>query len=186
MTLRVWRARIESVAFGKDDARQVTAMFSTEQEALALSAALTTFARSQAVLVAPFSNEHQARINALNAGERAISPTNDAGAAARADRNFKRALHPSALRRTGLMVSACLPSTGLACQTRPPEPACRAQWNLQWDLLTPTESALPTPDLTPGTHPPRSPTRIARQTVFHGGSHPSALTLEVFEDSRER
>ena len=25
-------------------------------------------------------------------------------------------------------------------------------------LLTPTESALPTPDLTPGTHPPRSPT----------------------------
>ena len=33
MTLRVWRARIESVVFGKDEARQVTAMFSTEQEA---------------------------------------------------------------------------------------------------------------------------------------------------------
>ena len=31
-----------------------------------------------------------------------------------------------------------------------------------------------------------SPPRIARQTVFHGGSHPSALTLEVFEDGRAR
>ena len=40
MTLRVWRARIESVVFGKDDARQVTAMFSTEQEAKALAAEL--------------------------------------------------------------------------------------------------------------------------------------------------
>ena len=40
MTLRVWRARIESVVFGKDDARQVTAMFSTEQEAQALAAEL--------------------------------------------------------------------------------------------------------------------------------------------------
>ena len=38
MTLRVWRARIESVVFGKDEARQVTAMFSTEQEAKALAA----------------------------------------------------------------------------------------------------------------------------------------------------
>jgi hypothetical protein len=31
-----------------------------------------------------------------------------------------------------------------------------------------------------------SPPRIARQTVFHGGSHPSALMLEVFEDGRAR
>ncbi|MEP7057798.1 MAG: hypothetical protein ABI809_08510, partial [Caldimonas sp.] len=69
MTLRVWRARIESVVFGKDDARQVTAMFSTEQEAKALAADLMQFARSQSVLVAPFSGEDQARIAALNAGE---------------------------------------------------------------------------------------------------------------------
>jgi hypothetical protein len=76
MTLRVWRARIESVVFGKDDARQVTAMFSTEQEAQALTAQLMQFARSQSVLVAPFSGEDEKRIAALNAGERAM----DAGA----------------------------------------------------------------------------------------------------------
>ena len=76
MTLRVWRARIESVVFGKDDARQVTAMFSTEQEAKALAEQLMQFARSQSVLVAPFSGEDEKRIAALNAGERAM----DAGA----------------------------------------------------------------------------------------------------------
>ena len=73
MTLRVWRARIESVVFGKDDARQVTAMFSTEQEAKALAAELIGFARSQSVLVAPFSGEDEQRIAALNAGERAMA-----------------------------------------------------------------------------------------------------------------
>ena len=72
MTLRVWRARIESVVFGKDEARQVTAMFSTEQEAKALAAQLMQFARSQSVLVAPFSGEDEKRIAALNAGERAM------------------------------------------------------------------------------------------------------------------
>jgi hypothetical protein len=73
MTLRVWRARIESVVFGKDDARQVTAMFSTEQESKALAAELIRFARSQSVLVAPFSGEDEQRIAALNAGERAMA-----------------------------------------------------------------------------------------------------------------
>jgi hypothetical protein len=73
MTLRVWRARIESVVFAKDDARQVTAMFSTEQEAKALAAELIRFARSQSVLVAPFSGEDEQRIAALGAGERALA-----------------------------------------------------------------------------------------------------------------
>ena len=77
MTLRVWRARVESVVFGKDDARQVTAMFSTEAEAKGLAAELIQFARGQSVLVAPFSGEDERRIAALNAGERAM----DAGAA---------------------------------------------------------------------------------------------------------
>ncbi len=72
MTLRVWRARIESVVFGKDDARQVTAMFSTEQETKALAAELAAFARSQSILVAPFSGEDERRIAALGAGERAM------------------------------------------------------------------------------------------------------------------
>jgi len=74
MTLRVWRARIESVVFGKDAPRQVTAMFSTEKEAKALSAHLMQFARGQSVLVAPLSGEDQARIAALNAGEQAMLP----------------------------------------------------------------------------------------------------------------
>jgi hypothetical protein len=92
MTLRIWRARIESVVFGKDDARQVTAMFSTEQEAKALSADLTGFARSQSVLVAPFSQEDQARIAALNAGERAmLSPAQGAGAAAQVQQHLHAA-----------------------------------------------------------------------------------------------
>jgi hypothetical protein len=91
MTLRVWRARIESVVFGKDDARQVTAMFSTEQEALALSADLTNFARSQSVLVAQNSREDQARINALNIGERAIAPADGAGAAAQVQHHLQAA-----------------------------------------------------------------------------------------------
>lgn len=72
MTLRIWRARIESVVFGKDDHRQVTAMFSTEKEAKALAAHLAEFARSQSVLVAPASPSDQARIAALNASERAL------------------------------------------------------------------------------------------------------------------
>jgi hypothetical protein len=84
MTLRVWRARIESVVFGKDDARQVTAMFSTEQEAQALAAELARFARSQSVLVAPFSGEDERRMAALGAGERAMQAASGADPAAAA------------------------------------------------------------------------------------------------------
>ncbi len=71
-TLRVWRARIESVVFGKDDARQITAMFSTEQDAKALAAHLVHFAQNQSVLVAPGATADQARIAALNSGERGL------------------------------------------------------------------------------------------------------------------
>ncbi len=81
MTLRVWRARIESVVFGKDSARQVTAMFSTEKEARALAQHLMQFAQGQSVLVAPRATEDQARIAALNAGERALAASADASAA---------------------------------------------------------------------------------------------------------
>jgi len=91
MTLRVWRARIESVVFGKDDARQVTAMFSTEQEAKALAADLMQFARGQSVLVAPFSGEDQARIAALNAGERAMQPATEAPSAAQVEHHLRTA-----------------------------------------------------------------------------------------------
>ena len=91
MTLRVWRARIESVVFGKDDARQVTAMFSTEEDAKALAADLMHFARSQSVLVAPFSGEDQARIAALNAGERAMLPAGEGASAAQVQHHLQTA-----------------------------------------------------------------------------------------------
>lgn len=89
MTLRVWRARIESVVFGKDDNRQVTAMFSTEKESKALSAHLAQFARGQSVFVAPTSSEDQARIAALNAGERALLPGHDAPSAAQLEQQLR-------------------------------------------------------------------------------------------------
>ena len=89
--LRVWRARIESVVFGKDDARQVTAMFSTEEDAKVLAADLMHFARSQSVLVAPFSGEDQARIAALNAGERAMLPAGEAATAAQVQLHLQTA-----------------------------------------------------------------------------------------------
>jgi len=72
MTLRVWRARIESVVFGKDDRRQVTAMFSTEAEAKALALHLARFAKDQSVLVTPGSPEDQARFATLRAGDEAL------------------------------------------------------------------------------------------------------------------
>ena len=92
MTLRVWRARTESVVFGKDDARQITAMFTTEQEARALTAELMQFARSQSVLVAPFSGEDERRMAALGAGERAMQASSgaDAPAAAQLHRELQR------------------------------------------------------------------------------------------------
>ena len=66
------------MVFGKDDARQVTAMFSTEQEAKALAADQTAFARSQSILVAPFSGEDERRMAALGAGEQAMQAASGA------------------------------------------------------------------------------------------------------------
>ena len=116
MTLRVWRARIESVVFGKDEARQVTAMFSTEQEAKALAAQLMQFARSQSVLVAPFSGEDEKRIAALNAGERAMDA---ARRCARRRRSCTATCRPR--RRTGRR----LHERGVAARRRPAAPRKR-------------------------------------------------------------
>jgi hypothetical protein len=69
MTLRVWRARIESVVFGKDGRRQVTAMFATSNDAAALASELEAFAARQSVFVAPRASEDQQRIGALRATE---------------------------------------------------------------------------------------------------------------------
>jgi len=69
MTLRVWRARIESVVFGKDGVRQVTAMYATSQEAQRLASDLEAFAGRQSVFVAPRAGEDGQRLDALRATE---------------------------------------------------------------------------------------------------------------------
>jgi hypothetical protein len=69
MTLRIWRARIESVVFGKDGVRQVTAMYATSQEAARLADDLEAFAARQSVFVAPRAAEDSRRIAALQATE---------------------------------------------------------------------------------------------------------------------
>jgi len=69
MTLRVWRARIESVVFGKDGQRQVTAMYATAQEAARLASGLQAFAGRQSVFVAPRAGEDKHRLDALQATE---------------------------------------------------------------------------------------------------------------------
>ena len=69
MTLRIWRARVESVVFGKDGQRQVTAMYATSQEAARLADELEDFAGRQSVFVAPRAAEDQRRIGALQATE---------------------------------------------------------------------------------------------------------------------
>jgi hypothetical protein len=69
MTLRVWRARIESVVFGKDGGRQVTAMYATSQEAARLAGDLEGFAGRQSVFIAPRAGEDRHRIDALQATE---------------------------------------------------------------------------------------------------------------------
>jgi hypothetical protein len=105
MTLRVWRARIESVVFGKDSARQVTAMFSTEKDAKALSASLMSFAGDQSVLVAPSSAADQSRMVALGASEQVLGSGGDevVGAAAQVQHHLQTA---AAIASTGSGVSA--------------------------------------------------------------------------------
>jgi len=69
MTLRIWRARVESVVFGKDGPRQVTAMYATSREAARLADALEAFAARQSVFVAPQAAGDGQRIAALRATE---------------------------------------------------------------------------------------------------------------------
>ena len=69
MTLRIWRARVESVVFGKDGQRQVTAMYATSREAARLADDLEAFAARQSVFVAPRAAEDRRRIEALQATE---------------------------------------------------------------------------------------------------------------------
>jgi ribosomal protein L40E len=78
MTLRVWRARIESVVFGKEGQRQITAMFSTDKESKELAQHLADFGRNRSSLVAPDSPEDMNRIAALANAERALASASGA------------------------------------------------------------------------------------------------------------
>jgi len=82
MTLRIWRARIESVVFGKDAMRQVTAMYATSQEAARLADDLEAFATRQSVFVAPRAAEDSRRIAALQATEALLGGSGPAHAEA--------------------------------------------------------------------------------------------------------
>jgi hypothetical protein len=66
-------------------------MFSTEKEAKALALHLVQFARGQSVLVAPGSQEDQARIAALNTGERSLAGPSDGVPAAQLQRELRTA-----------------------------------------------------------------------------------------------
>ena len=73
MTLRVWRARLESVVFGKDNGRQITALFSTDAEAKALLQRLAQFGQSQSVIAAPQAAEDQRRLAHIGQASQALA-----------------------------------------------------------------------------------------------------------------
>jgi hypothetical protein len=84
MTLRVWRARIESVVFGKDSGRQVMAMFGTSEPAKQLAQDLTHHANQQSIFIAPRAQEDERRIAGLQAAANLISAGDTSGGLSRA------------------------------------------------------------------------------------------------------
>ena len=73
MTLRVWRARLESVVFGKDNSRQITALFSTDAEAKGLLQRLAQFGQGQSVIAAPQAAEDQRRLAHIGQASQALA-----------------------------------------------------------------------------------------------------------------
>ncbi|MFT3850659.1 MAG: zinc ribbon domain-containing protein [Propionivibrio sp.] len=77
MTLRVWIAELESVAFGKDTLRSIVGMRGLKDEAEALHAHLQSFGQQQSMIVAPTSGVDMQRAQALgmmNEATKAKSP----------------------------------------------------------------------------------------------------------------
>ncbi len=73
MTLRVWRARLESVVFGKDNVRQITALFSTDAEARSLLQRLVQFGQGQSVIAAPQAAEDHRRLTQIGQGSQVLA-----------------------------------------------------------------------------------------------------------------
>lgn len=82
MTLRVWRTRIESVVFGKDQPRQVMALFSTDAEARSLGDTLGEYGAAQSVLAAPHSDVDRQKLAAISSADNQLQHAATTGAAA--------------------------------------------------------------------------------------------------------
>jgi hypothetical protein len=65
MTLRVWTVELATVAFGKDESRNVIAMHGLKDEAAGLHRILKEFAAEQSMIVAPTSSADLQRAQAL-------------------------------------------------------------------------------------------------------------------------
>jgi predicted nucleic acid-binding Zn ribbon protein len=72
MTVNIWRARIESVSYGSNTGRQLTAMFATQQEAKQLAADLLSYVGGQSVLAAPNSSMDLQKIAAISQASEAL------------------------------------------------------------------------------------------------------------------
>lgn len=77
MSLRVWRTRLESIVFGKDSSRQVTALFSTDAEAKALCSQLVQFAQNQSVIAAPHAAEDQRRLAMIGQSSQVLAASGE-------------------------------------------------------------------------------------------------------------
>jgi hypothetical protein len=118
MTLRVWRARVESVVFGKDGGRQLTAMYATSQEAARLASDLEAFADRQSVFVAPRAAQDRHRIDALQATEALLGGAAPASAQARVDALEGAGATHDALRVAATHASAAAARFCTACGTK--------------------------------------------------------------------
>jgi hypothetical protein len=67
MTLRVWVAEIDSVAFNTDRDRDIVAIRGLPNEAERLCKLLAEFAKDQSIVTAPTSSVDLMRLDALNA-----------------------------------------------------------------------------------------------------------------------
>lgn len=83
MSLRVWRARMESVVFGKDGIRQITALFANDVHAQSLAGHLAQFAQSQSVIASTQSTEDQRRMAMIGQSSQLLAASSgSAGASA--------------------------------------------------------------------------------------------------------
>jgi hypothetical protein len=82
MTMRVWVSEIDTVIFGKDEARQLTGMRGLQNTADDLAVALKSFGETRSMVVAPTSGEDLARAQQVGAMSQMLGGHSDAKSAA--------------------------------------------------------------------------------------------------------